>query len=208
MAKHNNQKAKILFLQQILDTTEEGHPISMQEIIRRLTEQDIRAERKSIYDDMDVLRGFGLDITYQRERPSGYFVRHHKGQETEEKAMAGEVKDDEESPVFQEKGLGGWIITSSALAGKTGTQKVMKLSCTDEGREEARAYFGSSISETRISDEDYLLTVPLQNDTMFYGWLTAMNGKVRLQKPRKAIQAYREFLKDIARSYKSDGNKE
>ena len=72
MAKYNNQKAKILFLQQMLYETGENHTVSMQEILDLLLEKGIRAERKSIYDDMEVLRFFGMDIRYKRERPSGY----------------------------------------------------------------------------------------------------------------------------------------
>ena len=74
MAKYNNQKAKILFLQQMLYETGENHTVSMQEILDLLLEKGIRAERKSIYDDMEVLRFFGMDIRYKRERPSGYYL--------------------------------------------------------------------------------------------------------------------------------------
>ena len=37
-------------------------------------EHGIRAERKSIYDDVEVLREFGMDIRYTRERPGGYYL--------------------------------------------------------------------------------------------------------------------------------------
>ena len=74
MAKYNNQKAKILFLQQMLYESGENHTISMQMILDHLEKRGIKAERKSIYDDMDVLRYFGMDIRYRRERPSGYYL--------------------------------------------------------------------------------------------------------------------------------------
>ena len=54
MAKSYNQKGKILYLERILQGTGENHTVSMQEILDELTEQGISAERKSIYDDMEV----------------------------------------------------------------------------------------------------------------------------------------------------------
>ena len=64
MAKSNNQKAKILYLEKMLRETGEHHAISMQTILANLMEHGIRAERKSIYDDVEVLREFGMDILY------------------------------------------------------------------------------------------------------------------------------------------------
>ena len=59
MAKSNNQKAKILYLEKMLRETGEHRVISMQKILENLEKQGIRAERKSIYDDVEVLRSFG-----------------------------------------------------------------------------------------------------------------------------------------------------
>ncbi len=56
MAKSNNQKAKILYLEKMLRETGEHQVISMQKILENLEKQGIRAERKSIYDDVEVLR--------------------------------------------------------------------------------------------------------------------------------------------------------
>ena len=52
MAKSNNQKAKILYLERMLQETGEHCTLSMQEILERLGEHGINAERKSIYDDV------------------------------------------------------------------------------------------------------------------------------------------------------------
>ena len=60
MAKSNNQKAKILYLEKMLRETGEHRVISMQKILENLEKQGIRAERKSIYDDVEVLRSFGI----------------------------------------------------------------------------------------------------------------------------------------------------
>ena len=86
MAKGINQKGKILYLEKILRETSETHPCTMQEIIGRLQENGVSAERKSIYDDMEVLRSFGMDIKFKRAN-SGRICWHFDWS-TFEKRMA------------------------------------------------------------------------------------------------------------------------
>ena len=63
MAKEASQKLKILYLMRILlEKTDETHSITMPEIIAALKLQGISAERKSIYNDIESLRTYGLDI--------------------------------------------------------------------------------------------------------------------------------------------------
>ena len=75
MAKKANQKVKLLYLQQILlEETDEKHVLTVQELIERLAELEIPAERKSLYDDMATLQAFGLDIVTTRSRANIYKV--------------------------------------------------------------------------------------------------------------------------------------
>ena len=73
MSKANNQKLKILYIMKMLtEETDENHALSASEIISRLKAQGIDAERKSIYDDIENLKLFGLDIICRRAEPKGY----------------------------------------------------------------------------------------------------------------------------------------
>ncbi len=74
MAKSHNQKAKILFLVKMLLDTGEDRVVTMQDILGQLGEYGISAERKSIYDDFEALRDFGLDVKFRRGRPGGYYL--------------------------------------------------------------------------------------------------------------------------------------
>lgn len=75
MAKTNNQKLKILYIMQMLmENTDEEHPMSTTDIISNLKSQGIEAERKSIYDDIENLQLFGLDILSRRSEPKGYYI--------------------------------------------------------------------------------------------------------------------------------------
>ncbi|MGN0327314.1 MAG: helix-turn-helix transcriptional regulator [Lachnospiraceae bacterium] len=72
MSKSEHQKLKLLYIAQILtEETDADHPMTTKQLIDRLAEYDIKAERKSIYDDMDCLRQFGLDIEAVSSRAGG-----------------------------------------------------------------------------------------------------------------------------------------
>lgn len=75
MAKGTNQKLKLLRLWQILnERTDEEHPITTPELIALLAQEDIAAERKSIYADMEALRRAGLDVQCRKGKQPGWFV--------------------------------------------------------------------------------------------------------------------------------------
>ena len=76
MAKSRNQKGKILVLEHLLQGTGESRIVTMQEILDKLLEYGITAERKSIYDDIEALREFGLDVQYKRGRPGAVSYTH------------------------------------------------------------------------------------------------------------------------------------
>ena len=77
MPKSRNQKLKIPYLIRILtEKTDEEHGLSAEELILELEHYDVQAERKSIYDDMELLRDiYGMDIVHDRK--TGYRLASH-----------------------------------------------------------------------------------------------------------------------------------
>ena len=72
MPRSSNQKRKLLLVMKLLlERSDEAHPVPMQQILEYLQARDISAERKSIYDDLEVLREFGLDVI---RAPEGYYI--------------------------------------------------------------------------------------------------------------------------------------
>ena len=70
-----NQRLKILYLYKILlDYTDEDHHLTMPEIIAHLQRFGISAGRKALYEDIEALKVFGLDIVSGRGSNSGYAV--------------------------------------------------------------------------------------------------------------------------------------
>lgn len=75
MPKSEGQKLKLLYLRDYLcKNTDEAHPASMQSIIDHLAAKDIRAERKSIYDDIRSLNEYGVEILHRGGKNGGYYV--------------------------------------------------------------------------------------------------------------------------------------
>ena len=75
MPRAINQKTKVLYVMRLLlQETDEEHPMATEDIIRRLGEMGVKAERKSIYSDMETLRAFGLDVHGTRGRSAGYYI--------------------------------------------------------------------------------------------------------------------------------------
>lgn len=75
MSKPYNTKPKLLYLAKILlEETDEDHPLSTTQLINRLSKCGISAERKAIYDDIETLETFGLDINKIKSRTNLYFI--------------------------------------------------------------------------------------------------------------------------------------
>jgi predicted DNA-binding transcriptional regulator YafY len=58
----------------LLEKTDEENTMTVNEMIAELYKYDITAERKSIYDDLEALRQYGIDITSRKTRTTDYFV--------------------------------------------------------------------------------------------------------------------------------------
>ncbi|MBQ3095632.1 MAG: WYL domain-containing protein [Clostridia bacterium] len=93
MPKSPNQKLKLLWLAKILtERTDEEHPMTLAEITDALAACGISAERKSLYDDMEALRTFGLDVISTKGRRTGYYIGARKFELPELKLLVDSVQ--------------------------------------------------------------------------------------------------------------------
>lgn len=75
MGKSSNQKLKLLYLLKMLnEKTDEDNTMTINDMIAELDRYGITAERKSIYDDLEALRHYGLDISSRKSKTTDYFV--------------------------------------------------------------------------------------------------------------------------------------
>ena len=75
MPKSDMQKLKLLYLLRMFEQeTNESHALTMPEIIKKLNLLGIKAERKSVYSDIECLRTFGADIICEKTDRFRYFM--------------------------------------------------------------------------------------------------------------------------------------
>ena len=79
MAKSSRQKQKLLrIMQMLIEETDENHGITVSQIIDKLQEMGISAERKSVYDDLEVLEqfgnSFGFELCREKTNTVTYFI--------------------------------------------------------------------------------------------------------------------------------------
>ena len=197
MAKSYNQKGKILYLERILQSTGEDHTVSMQEILDELTKQGITAERKSIYDDMEVLRLFGMDIRYKRGKSGGYYLA---GKANEQGAANEQGTADEQCAVKEQGEAVPVRVIERTQSQKE--EKQIKLLCEEGVLPQVQHWFGPQVQYKEKEFGYFTAVVQTAEDPEFYGWLTRMGKSVHIAKPKKAGQAYRDYLKSLAREYK------
>ena len=94
MPKSSNQKLKLIYLMKILlERTDETHSITMPEIIDALAAYDISAERKSLYNDIENLRVYGLDVIgMQEDRTYSYHIGNRQFELAELKLLVDSVQ--------------------------------------------------------------------------------------------------------------------
>lgn len=70
-----HKKLRLLYLAQFLqERTDEEHTATVNDMIAYLARQDISAERKAIYDDLELLRLFGMDIVHTKTKTHNYYL--------------------------------------------------------------------------------------------------------------------------------------
>lgn len=94
MAKGNGQKLKLLYLLKILtEETDEQHLLGAAELLDRLLSYGILAERKALYDDIEQLRKFGMDVIYVKSRTKGgYYLGNREFELPELKLLVDAVQ--------------------------------------------------------------------------------------------------------------------
>ncbi|NLY08826.1 MAG: WYL domain-containing protein [Tissierellia bacterium] len=87
------QRMKLLFLKDILlSQTDMEHGMTMAEIIEALASMGVKAERKSIYTDMELLRNYGIKIETVKTNTVRYYVEERDFELAELKMLVDAVQ--------------------------------------------------------------------------------------------------------------------
>lgn len=75
MAKGKNQKVKLIKILEILRAeSDENHPMSTNALIKRLRDEDVDVERKTLYDDIACLNECGYEIMTIKTNTNNYYI--------------------------------------------------------------------------------------------------------------------------------------
>lgn len=75
MARSVTGKLRTLYIMDaLLEKSDAEHRLSTQDLLGMLKVNGIEVDRKSIYDDIETLKVWGMDILYTKEKPAGYYL--------------------------------------------------------------------------------------------------------------------------------------
>ena len=78
MMSIRNKQRPFRILKYLYENTDENHPVSTSELVRIFQAEDAHANRKTVKDDIEVLKGEGFDITTIRSRNHSFFMASRK----------------------------------------------------------------------------------------------------------------------------------
>lgn len=216
MSKKGNQKAKLLYLQQILlEETDDKYMLTVQQLIEKLEKIGIPAERKSLYDDIATLQNFGMDIVVNRSRANSYGVGSRLFTQQEIKLLT--------DMIFEHPGLGAskvekLIIKLGKLVSKYKAEQLNKtlaskryeeaehmcpveLRCSNDITPNVLEY----LTESKIKKSKQDISViegTVIADQAFYNWLFGLGNKVRLIGPNNVKKDFIKHCKKVLSEYK------
>lgn len=186
MAKSSRQKQKLLqILRMLMEKTDENHGLTVAQIIEELESMGISAERKSVYDDLEVLEQFSESMGYELCRRKTNTVSYYIGERRFQLAELKLLVDSVQSSKFITAKKSNELIS-----------KVEKLASVYEGRELQRQVYVSNRVKT-------------PNETIYYAVDTIHKA---ISEDRKITFSYLEWAlgsgKDkIYKRRKRDGSR-
>ena len=172
MARSANQKKKLTVLRGILlEKTDCEHGMTMPEIISSLAAYGIKAERKSVYDDLAALRELGLDVKAKRGRGVRYYVGDRDFSSAELKLLADAVASSKFIPQAKSRELNA---------------KLASLAGVNERRSLKRDFFVSNRADGQ--NADIFRNIDVISDSIngdcdvefrYFGWDVRKNKEFR-----------------------------
>lgn len=138
--KRENQKCKILVIRDLLLETDELHPLTVADILAKLKERGVEAERKSVADDLLALSDYGMDIeSVAVGKRKGYYLASRTFEPAELKMLVDSVQAAKFISPKKTRGL----IKKLATLSSRGEAALLRrqLYMTDRGKTENESVF-------------------------------------------------------------------
>ena len=89
MMSIRNKQRPFRILKYLYENTDENHPVSTPKLVKIFQAEDAHANRKTVKDDIDVLKGEGFDIATIKSRNHSFFMASRKFEVMEIKLLIG-----------------------------------------------------------------------------------------------------------------------
>ena len=176
MPKASSQKLKILYVMEyLLRNSDEEHPVSISQIADYLEAHDIPAQRKSLYDDIEALRKYGLDIIQtNRGKVYGYYIASRDFELPELKLLVDSVQ------------------SSKFITRKKTSELIRKI-------ERLASIHDAHLLQRQVYVQNRIKTM---NESIYYNVDAIHNG---ISQNRKIRFKYFDLTVNKERSYRKDG---
>lgn len=230
MAKQGNQKAKLLYLQKFLmEDTDAEHGITIAELTEKLVAVGIAAERKSLYDDIEVLRSIGMDIETIRGRANSYKLVSRTltpldvvkvGKALKETGTAGAdgiiallcsllSKYDAEAVKTAMTAVPKKVKAAEVNKTELPTElkaakpaESVELKCAAELQDSVMAYLGKTAQVVKSKGSNVVINGQAVCDEAFYVQLIRWGSDVKLSAPSDRRKEFVKYCKKIISQYK------
>lgn len=182
MPKSSNQKLKLIYLMKILlERTDETHSITMSEIIDALAVYDISAERKSLYNDIENLRVYGLDVIgTQEDRTYSYHIRNRQFELAELKLLVDSVQ------------------SAKFITAKKSNELIKKIEGLASKYEASQLH----VSMIRLDDKRFVVNVEVAVSRQFLAWIISLGEGVTLVGPDNVVEMMNIEIDRLIKQYK------
>lgn len=228
MAKSSNQKLKLIYLMKILlEKTDETHSITMSEIIDSLDAYNISAERKSLYNDIENLRVYGLDIIgEQQDRTFSYHVGNRQFELAELKLLVDSIqsakfitakksnelikKIEGFASKYEASQLDRQVFKSLDMAAYLrrmfgmydGKPERVRIECDNSCAGMIIDRFGKDVSMIKLDDKKFAINVEVAVSRQFFAWLMSLGKGVTLTGPDYVVSMMKEEIDRLVEQYR------
>lgn len=151
MPKSENQKQKLLYIAKyLMEQTDDGHAVSTPQLIEHLNANGIKAERKSIYNDIDTLNAFGMDIIRAEGHRGGYMLASRQFELAEVKLLVDLVQSSKFITEKKSRELIGKLETLVSKHDAKGMQRQVEVIGRSKTMNE-KIYYNVDMIHTAIS---------------------------------------------------------
>lgn len=200
MPKGTNQKLKLYYLAKIMvNNTDDEHAMTLQDIKNALEQYEITADRKSLYDDFNVLRDMGIDILGEQRGRSYYYVGKKKFELAELKLLVDAIQSSKFITVKKSHELIRKLESFASRYEASKLQRQVVVTGRIKTMNECIYYnmdaIHSAIANNRMIQFQYfIVNVNVAISSQFFGWVFALGTGVKILAPENVVERMKQEI--------------